>query len=106
MHELGDPARLLDQGEADAYADWFAAQLDPMRHLDRFRRELAIDFELGAEDRHIPEANARAFADALAALDPPASATVEINVHPGLDHGVVSDQAAKDVALAFLLDQA
>jgi uncharacterized protein len=106
MHELGDPARPLDQGEADAYAGWFAAHLDPMRHLDRFRRELAIDFELGAEDRHIPEANARAFADALVALDPPASATVEINVHPGLDHGVVSDQEAKDVAFAFLLDPA
>jgi dienelactone hydrolase len=106
MHELGNPASPLDQGEADAYAEWFAAQLDPMRHLDRFRRELAIDFELGARDRHIPEANARAFADALAALNPPASVTVEINVHPGLDHGVVSDQAAKDAAFAFLLDPA
>jgi dienelactone hydrolase len=106
MRELEDPSRPLDQGEADAYADWFAARLDPMRNLGRFRRELAIDFELGAEDRHIPEANARAFADALAALDPPAAATVEINVHPGLDHGVVSDQGAKDGAFAFLLDPA
>lgn len=105
MHELGDPARLIDQGEADAYARWFAAQLDPMRHLDRYRRDLAIDFELGAEDRHIPKANARVFAEALAAHDPP-TATVEINVHPGLDHGVVSDQAAKDAAFAFLLDPA
>jgi hypothetical protein len=106
MHELQDPARLIDQGEADAYARWFADQLDPMGHLDRYRRDLAIDFELGAEDCHIPEANARAFAEALAALDPPASATVEINVHAGLDHGVVSDQAAKDAAAAFLLGPA
>jgi hypothetical protein len=60
MHELQDPARLLDQGEADGYARWFADQLDPMRHLDRYRRDLAIAFELGAEDRHIPAANARA----------------------------------------------
>ena len=105
MHELGDSGRLIDQGEADAYARWFADQLDPTRHLDRYRRDLAIDFELGAEDRHIPEANARAFADALATLDPPA-ATVQINVHPDLDHGVVSDQAAKDAAFAFLLGQA
>jgi dienelactone hydrolase len=105
MHELGDPARLIDQGEADAYARWFAAQLDPMRHLDRYRRDLAIDFELGAEDRHIAEANAHAFADALATLGPP-TATVQINVHPGLDHGVVSDQAAKEAAFAFLLDPA
>jgi uncharacterized protein len=103
MHELDDPARLVDQGEADAYARWFADHLDPMRHLDRYRRNLAIDFELGGEDRHIPEANARAFSDALAALDPSASATVEINVHPGLDHGVVSGPAAKNAAFEFLL---
>jgi uncharacterized protein len=103
MHELGDPTRLIDQGQADTYARWFATQFDPMRHLDRYRRDLPIDFELGAEDRHIPEANARAFADALAALDPPAAAEVSIRVHPGLDHGVVSDQAAKDAAFEFLL---
>jgi alpha-beta hydrolase superfamily lysophospholipase len=46
------------------------------------------------------------FARHVAALDPPSSATVEINVHPGLEHGVVSDQAAKDAAFAFLLDPA
>lgn len=47
MHELRDPEKLVDQGEADAYARWFAHRLDPMRHLDRYRRDLAIDFELG-----------------------------------------------------------
>jgi dienelactone hydrolase len=106
MHELGDPSPLLDQGEADAYAQWFADQLDPIRHLDRYRRDLAIDFELGGEDRHIPEANARAFAAALANLDPPAASTVKIHVHPGLDHGVVSDQGAKDAAADFLIGAA
>jgi hypothetical protein len=51
-------------------------------------------------------ANGRAFAGALAALDPLPLAIVEINVHPGLDHGVVSDHGAKEAALAFLLDPA
>ncbi len=102
MRELRDPGRLIDQGEPDAYARWFAGQFDPMRHLERYRRDLVIDFELGGEDRHIPEANARAFAAALAALDPPI-AEVTINVHPGLDHGVVSDEAAKEAAVEFLL---
>jgi uncharacterized protein len=102
MRELRDPSRPVDQGEADAYARWFADQLDPMRNLDRYRRDIAIDFELGAEDHHIPEANARAFADALTALDPPA-AEVQIHVHPGLDHGVVSDERAKAAAINFLL---
>jgi pimeloyl-ACP methyl ester carboxylesterase len=103
MHEIRDASRPIDQGEADAYARWFADELDPMRHLDRFRREVAIDFELGAEDHHIPEANARVFAAALAALDPPAAARVEIHLHPGLDHGVVSSSEAKDAAFEFLL---
>jgi hypothetical protein len=31
---------------------------------------------------------------------------LQLQVHPGLDHGVVSDQAAKDAAVAFLLDPA
>ncbi|MFT3865512.1 MAG: hypothetical protein QM729_14680 [Solirubrobacterales bacterium] len=102
MCELRDPSRLVDQGEADAYARWFADQLDPTRHLDRYRREVAIDFELGADDHHIPEADARAFAAALAGLDPPA-AEVTIHVHPGLDHGVVSDPTAQEAAAGFLL---
>jgi dienelactone hydrolase len=103
MHELGDPARLIDQGEADSYARWFADHLDPMRHLDRYRRPVAIDFELGGDDHHIPAADARAFAEALAVLDPPAAAEVSVRVYPGLDHGVVSDQTAKDAAFEFLL---
>jgi dienelactone hydrolase len=103
MRELREPLRLIDQGQADAYARWFAEHLDPMRNLERYRRPVAIDFELGAEDSHIPTANAEAFADALAAVDPPAAAEVLIRVHPGLDHGVVSDQAAKEAAFEFLL---
>ena len=102
MRELHDASRLVDQGEADAYARWFVDQLDPMRHLDRYRREVAIDFELGADDRHIPEANARAFAAALSGLDSPA-AEVTVHIHPGLDHGVVSDPAAQEAAADFLL---
>ncbi len=102
MHEIRDASQEIDQGEADAYARWFAEQLDPMRHLDRYRREVAIDFELGSEDHHIPAANAWAFVDALAKLDPPV-ARVEIHLHPGLDHGVVSSQEAKDAAFEFLL---
>jgi dienelactone hydrolase len=73
-----------------------------MRNLERYRRELAIDFELGGEDHHIPADDARAFAAALAALDPPAAA-VTINVHPDLDHGVVSDEGAKAAAVDFLI---
>jgi hypothetical protein len=48
-------------------------------------------------------ANARAFAAALAGLDPPAAADVSIRIHSGLDHGVVSDPDAADAAFEFLV---
>jgi uncharacterized protein len=103
MRELGDPSRLVDQGEADSYAQWFADRLDPMRHLERYLGGVAIDFELGAEDRHIPAANARDFAAALTAIDPEAGARVRIRTHPGLDHGVIADPGAFESARDWLL---
>jgi dienelactone hydrolase len=103
MRVLGDPFRLVDQGEPDRYAQWFADQLDPMRHLDRYLAGVAVDFELGAEDLHIPEANARDFAAALAALDPKAGTRVRIRIHPGLDHRVIADPAAFESACEWLL---
>jgi dienelactone hydrolase len=103
MRELSDPSRLVDQGEADRYARWFADQFDPMRHLDRYRSGVEIAFELGAEDRHIPESNAWDFAAALSALDPEAGARVRIRTHPGLAHGVISDDAVVDAAVDWLL---
>jgi dienelactone hydrolase len=105
MHEIGDHSRLLDQGEADAYARWFADQLDPMRHLDRYRRDVAVGFELGAEDRHIPESNARDFAAALSAIDPEAGSRVRIRTHPGLAHGVIADPSAFESARDWLLER-
>ncbi len=52
----------------------------------------------GADDHHVPQANARAFADALSADE-----RIQIVEHPGLDHfGVCSDQAVIDDCLAFL----
>lgn len=48
MRELGDPDVEVDQGAADQYAEWFAQRLDPSRHLERYTRDVAISFELGA----------------------------------------------------------
>jgi dienelactone hydrolase len=105
MREIGDPSRLVDQGEADRYARWFADRLDPMRHLDRYLGDVAIGFELGATDHHIPEANARDFAAALASLDPAAGARMRVRSHPGLDHGVIADGAAFESARDWLLER-
>jgi uncharacterized protein len=103
MRELGDPSRLVDQGEADTYAQWFGDQLDPMRHLDRYRAGVEVGFQLGAQDHHIPIANARDFAAALSALDPEAGARVRIQVDPGLDHGVIADPDSIASACGWLL---
>jgi pimeloyl-ACP methyl ester carboxylesterase len=105
MCEIGDPSRLLDQGEADRYAQWYADQLDPMRHLDRYLDGVAITFELGAEDQHIPEANARDFVAALSVLDPAAGGRMRVRPHPGLDHGVIADPAAFESARDWLLER-
>jgi uncharacterized protein len=104
MREIGGDESLLDQGEADRYAQWFADQLDPIRHLDRYRRGVAIDFELGAEDHHIQARYARDFAAALTTLDPTAAARIRVQVHPGLDHGVIVDPEALDAAFGWLAE--
>lgn len=103
MRSLVDPAELLDQGEADPYSAWFAAQLDPVRHLDRYVRDVSIAFELGGEDNHIPASNAQEFRRALVDRDPAAGDRVRITVRDGLDHfGVTTDQHAVEAAIEWL----
>jgi dienelactone hydrolase len=104
MRDLRDGTREVDQGEADRYARWFADQLDPMRHLERYRAGAAISFELGGDDHHIPTANARAFVDALLDAHAMPPERLRINVHPGLDHlGVTTSAEALDGAASWLL---
>lgn len=47
MRMLDDQKVVLDQGEADRYAEWFYDAFDPMTHLDAYRRDLAISFVCG-----------------------------------------------------------
>ncbi|NYJ74288.1 hypothetical protein [Allobranchiibius huperziae] len=107
MRSLTDPADLLDQGEADPYSAWFAAQLDPVRHLDHYLRDVGIAFELGGEDHHIPAGNAQDFRRALVDRDPAAGDRVRITVRDGLDHfGVTTDQDALEAAAEWLMTPA
>lgn len=97
MRALGDADIIVDQGEADRYAQWFADQLDPMRHLGRYDRRVAITFEQGADDHHVPAENARTFMRALDKADRTdqhAGAEVRVQLYPGLDHlGVTAGEA-------------
>ncbi len=105
MRELTDASRIIDQGQADRYAQWFADQLDPTLHIERYRRGVAITFELGAEDHHVPSENARAFLRRLADTDPEAAAQARVQTYPGLDHlGVTSGETPLTAAADWLVN--
>jgi dienelactone hydrolase len=104
MRDLREGTRVVDQGRADPYAQWFADQLDPMRHLERYRGGAALGFELGGADRHIPKENAQAFVDALLGMHAVAPDRLRVNVHPDLDHmGVTTSAEALEGAAGWLL---
>jgi hypothetical protein len=44
MQTLGEDHVLLDQGEADRYAQWFFDTLNPVTHLEAYERDVAIAF--------------------------------------------------------------
>jgi pimeloyl-ACP methyl ester carboxylesterase len=79
MRDIRDPSRVLPQGDADSYAQWFFDRLDPMTHLDRYAHGPAILFECGADDVHVLPDGAQRFAAEL-------GGDVRVNVHPGLGH--------------------
>jgi hypothetical protein len=93
MRVLTDASQLVDQGEADQYAQWYADHLDPRRHVDRYLRGIEIAFELGGDDQHIPASNAEEFRQAVSALDDRAAARIRIQAYHGLDHGGVTTSA-------------
>lgn len=86
MRDLMDPARLLPQGQADAYAQWFYDRLDPLTHLDAYAHGPAITFECGADDTHVPPDGALRFRDALREAHPRLAERVRVNLHPGIGH--------------------
>jgi pimeloyl-ACP methyl ester carboxylesterase len=79
MRDIRDPSRVLPQGDADRYAQWFFDRLDPLTHVDDYAHGPAILFECGAEDVHVPPDGAGRFADAL-------GENVRVNLRAGLGH--------------------
>lgn len=105
MHRFDDPTQLLEQGDADAYAQWFYDQLDPLRHLDRYAHGPAIAFECGQDDFHVPAKGARRFQAALRAAHPAAAERIRITDHPGVGHlDAVRSEDLHRRALAWLAD--
>lgn len=104
MHTLEDPKRLAEQGKADAYVRWFYNALDPMTHLDRYARRIAITFQSGARDRHVPAADALAFRHALTARFPDADSMINVTIHPDAGHLDIDDRFY-DNAIAWLANK-
>lgn len=92
MRRFDDPGLLVDQGTADAYARWYYERLDPMTHLDAYRRDVAISFHNGGADFHVPADDALRFRQALLRLQPDAERRVEVHVHAGAGHMDVDDR--------------
>lgn len=103
MTRIGEPRNVIDQGTPTPYGAWLYDQLNPASHLHRYARDLAINFELGERDTHVPPASALAFLDDLKATAPAAAEHVRVALHPGLDHlDVVRDPAVLTDALSWI----
>jgi dienelactone hydrolase len=105
MRVLTDPSRVLDQGHADAYAQWFYDHFDPLSHLGAYADGPAITFECAANDTHVPPDGALRFHAALADAYPDARERVRVNLHPGVDHmDGVRDATMRQNCLTWFLE--
>ena len=76
-------------GEPTGVALW-------LTHLDAYRRDVAISFQCGGADQHVPADGAIRFRDALGSGD-----RIRVDVHPGLSH---LDAARDEHVVAHALD--
>jgi len=107
MHTLREDPVLLDQGEADRYAQWFFDALNPITHLDSYQRDVAIAFLCGAADLHVPAEAAVRFRDALCQRDPRAADRVKVELYDGLGHlEAATDERLSSTALEWLAPDA
>jgi uncharacterized protein len=94
MRTLGEHPEVIDQGQADGYAQWFFEALNPMTHLEAYQRDVAVRFLCAAEDQHVPPDGALRFRAALIERDPRAADRIHVKLYDGLSHldGALSDQ--------------
>ena len=103
MHRIDDETQILDPGDADSYAQWFYAALDPLTHIDAYRRDVAISFRCGAADRHVPADGAVQFRKRLIEEVPGSGERIKVDIHPGLSHiDGGSDERLCDNAVSWL----
>jgi dienelactone hydrolase len=92
MHDAFEPDTLVDQGTADAYAQFFYDQLNPLTHLAGYAHGPAITFYNGGNDTHVPPDGALRFQAALRPAYPSAANNVSVRIVQGLAHMDVRDR--------------
>jgi dienelactone hydrolase len=103
MRTLGEDRVLLDQGDADRYAQWYFDALNPITHLQAYERDVAIAFFCGAGDLHVPAEAALRFRTELCGRDPRAADRVRVDVYEDLDHlDAARDERLYSAALEWL----
>ncbi len=93
MQDLFQPGKLIDQGEADAYAQYFYDHFNPLTHLDAYARGPEIKFVCGAQDSHVPPDGALRFHEALREDYPAAFDRVSVELLPDRGHMDFRDPA-------------
>ena len=86
MSDIQEPDKLLDPGEADAYAQFFYDRIDPLSHPAHYAHCPAMTFECGALDTHVPPDGALRFKTALQDVYQHCLDRLRVNLHPGTNH--------------------
>jgi dienelactone hydrolase len=86
MSDIQEPDRLVDPGEADAYAQLFYDRIDPYSHPAHYAHCPAMTFECGALDTHVPPDGALRFKTALQDVYQHCPDRLRVNLHPGTGH--------------------
>ena len=86
MRAIDNPDSILPPGTADAYAQYFYDQLNPLTHLERYTRGTAITFECGGEDTHVPPDGAQRFAAMLRRQYADHADAIRVNLIPDAGH--------------------
>ncbi len=86
MHTVDEHPRPIDQGQADSYARWSCDAFNPIAHLPKYDRPIAIAFYCAGADRHVPAEAALRFRAALIDRDPRAGARIHVEVYENLSH--------------------
>jgi dienelactone hydrolase len=86
MRDIQEPDRLVDPGEADAYAQFFYDRIDPYSHPAHYAHCPAMTFECGALDTHVPPDGALRFKGALQEVYLHCPDRLRVNLHAGMGH--------------------